>query len=188
MRSIASGKFCHSALCSRGRRKAPCPGYGVAAVCGMVSRTDVQHRLREILPLCTLLPGAAQSACPGYGVTAVCGMVARTDAQHRLREILPLCTLLPGAAQSACPGYGVAAVCGQDSAIRATGLPLSAGRVALPCQPQLLQVAIQLQIGLQACYLTADKRHLFMFFQLLTPLLRHVRQSRVDPFQILKIG
>ena len=53
---------------------------------------------------------------------------------------------------------------------------------------QLLQVAIQMQIGLQACYLTAGKRHLFMFFQLLTPLLRHFRQSRVDPFQILKIG
>ncbi len=189
MRSIASGKFCLSALCSRGRRKAParatgspqstdgspdkctvsplgnsvslhstpgggakrlpglrahrslrngspdrcaasppgnsvslhsapgaaqiaCPGYGLTAVYGTVARTDAQHRLREILSLCTLLPGAAQSACPGYGLTAVYGTVARIDAQHRLREILSLCTLLPGAAQSACPGYGLTAVYG----------------------------------------------------------------------------
>ena len=130
----------------------------------------------------------------GNGLTAVCGMVARTDAQHRLREILPLCTLLPGAAQSACPGYGLAVVCGQDAPL-GNGLTAVCGMVAvvygqdaLLCQPQLLQVAIQLQIGLQACYLTAGKRHLFMFCQLLTPLLWYFRQSRVDPFQILKIG
>ncbi|WP_285160159.1 hypothetical protein, partial [Klebsiella oxytoca] len=35
---------------------------------------DAQHRLREIQPLRTLLPGAALNApCPGYGFIAVCG-------------------------------------------------------------------------------------------------------------------
>ncbi|MFM0932430.1 hypothetical protein, partial [Klebsiella oxytoca] len=38
---------------------------GVSVVCGLVARTDAQHRLREIVPLCALLPGAAQSALPG---------------------------------------------------------------------------------------------------------------------------
>ncbi|MDM4403663.1 hypothetical protein QTP22_11315, partial [Klebsiella grimontii] len=64
-------------------------------------------RLREILLLRALLPGAAQSALPGLQVRAACvwvarvrrqprpggqpaGWVARTDAQHRLRETLPL--------------------------------------------------------------------------------------------------
>ncbi|STV70357.1 Uncharacterised protein [Klebsiella michiganensis] len=40
---------------------------------GLVARTDAQHRLREIRPLCTVLPRAARCACPGYGFTAVCG-------------------------------------------------------------------------------------------------------------------
>ncbi|STV67851.1 Uncharacterised protein [Klebsiella michiganensis] len=47
MRSIASGELCHSALCSRGRRRAPCPGYEFSTVCGMVARTGAQRRLRE---------------------------------------------------------------------------------------------------------------------------------------------
>ena len=53
---------------------APCPGYRFPAVCGLVARTDAQHRLREIQPLCALLPGAALMApCPGFGFPAVCG-------------------------------------------------------------------------------------------------------------------
>ncbi len=36
------------------------------AVCWPVAWMDAQHRLREIMPLCALLPGAAQGACPGY--------------------------------------------------------------------------------------------------------------------------
>ena len=47
MRSIASGELCHSALCSRGRRRAPCPGYEFSIVYGMVARTGAQRRLRE---------------------------------------------------------------------------------------------------------------------------------------------
>ncbi|AVL79813.1 hypothetical protein M0J30_005749 [Klebsiella oxytoca] len=47
MRSIASGKFSRTAHRSRGRRKAPCPGYGFSVVCGQAARTDAQHRLRE---------------------------------------------------------------------------------------------------------------------------------------------
>ena len=67
---------------------APCPGYGLPAVCEPVARTDAQHRLREIQPLCALLPGAELIApCPGYRVPDVCEPVARTDAQHRLREM-----------------------------------------------------------------------------------------------------
>ena len=67
---------------------APCPGYRFPTVCGLVARTDAQHRLREIQPLCALLPGAALIApCPGFGLPAVCEPVARTDAQHRLREM-----------------------------------------------------------------------------------------------------
>ncbi|MGX6483812.1 hypothetical protein, partial [Klebsiella michiganensis] len=64
------------------------------------------------MPLCALLPGAAQAPCPGYEFSTVCGMVARTDAQHRLRGIMPLCALLPGAAQAPCPGYEFSTVCG----------------------------------------------------------------------------
>ncbi|HFT1604416.1 TPA: hypothetical protein ACNP4C_002367, partial [Klebsiella oxytoca] len=51
--TTASGKLCHSALCSRGRRKAPCPGYEFSTVCGTVARTGAQHRLRET-PACTI--------------------------------------------------------------------------------------------------------------------------------------
>ncbi|HGF0131697.1 TPA: hypothetical protein ACGBUE_005485, partial [Klebsiella michiganensis] len=66
------------------------------------------HRLREIQPLCALLPGAALNApCPGYGFSVVCGPVAGQMRQHRLREIQPHCTPLPGAAQSALPGLRV---------------------------------------------------------------------------------
>ncbi|EIX9053226.1 MULTISPECIES: hypothetical protein [Klebsiella] len=51
-----------------GRRLTPCPAYGFEAVCGPVARTDAPHRLREIHPLCAMLPGAALNApCPGYG-------------------------------------------------------------------------------------------------------------------------
>ena len=66
--SIASGKSSRTAHRSRGRRKAPCPGYGVSVVCGPVARTDAQHRLREIQPHRTPLPGAAQSTLPGLRV------------------------------------------------------------------------------------------------------------------------
>ncbi|EOW0911349.1 hypothetical protein ACN2GQ_004981, partial [Klebsiella oxytoca] len=53
MRSIASGKLCHAALCSPGAAlNAPCPGYRFITVCGPVARTDAQHRLREILLHC----------------------------------------------------------------------------------------------------------------------------------------
>ncbi|MBW5964092.1 hypothetical protein CFM97_27830 [Klebsiella michiganensis] len=47
MRSIASGKSSRTAHRSRGRRKAPCPGYGFSVVYGPVARTDAQHRVRE---------------------------------------------------------------------------------------------------------------------------------------------
>ncbi|OUG38254.1 hypothetical protein AZ036_005522, partial [Klebsiella michiganensis] len=43
----------------------------------MVARTDAQHRLRGIMSLCALLPGAAQSALPGLRVL------------HRLRDGSP---------------------------------------------------------------------------------------------------
>ncbi|MCW9449605.1 hypothetical protein, partial [Klebsiella michiganensis] len=68
MRSIASGKSSRTAHRSRGRRKAPCPGYGFSVVCGPVAGQMRQHRLREIQPHCTPLPGAAQSALPGLRV------------------------------------------------------------------------------------------------------------------------
>ncbi|MDM4275661.1 hypothetical protein, partial [Klebsiella oxytoca] len=48
------------------------PGLQVNSRLLAVARTDAQHRLREIMPLCALLPGAAQGACPGYRLTAVC--------------------------------------------------------------------------------------------------------------------
>ncbi|WP_316549721.1 hypothetical protein, partial [Klebsiella michiganensis] len=68
MRSIASGKSSRTAHRSRGRRKAPCPGYGFSVVCGPVAGQMRQHRLREIQPHRTPLPGAAQSALPGLRV------------------------------------------------------------------------------------------------------------------------
>ncbi|WP_222702871.1 hypothetical protein, partial [Klebsiella oxytoca] len=69
MRSIASGKLCHSARGSRGRRLTRLArATGLQPVCGPVARTDAPHRLRETLPLCALLPGAALNApCPDYG-------------------------------------------------------------------------------------------------------------------------
>ncbi|AWF37820.1 hypothetical protein CSC17_1223 [Klebsiella oxytoca] len=62
MRSIASGEFNDSALYWGGgcamlpgaALNAPCPGYGFIAVCSAVARTDAQHHLREIQPLCSL--------------------------------------------------------------------------------------------------------------------------------------
>ncbi len=74
MRSIASGKLSHSALFSRGRRLTRLArATGLQLVAGPVARTDAQHRLREITPLCALFPGAALNApCPGYGFTARC--------------------------------------------------------------------------------------------------------------------
>ncbi|WP_227636387.1 hypothetical protein, partial [Klebsiella michiganensis] len=87
-RCAASPPGNSATLCAApgGGADAPFPGYRFTAVCGPVARTDAQHRLRGIQPLCELLPGAALNApCPGYRFTAVCGPVARTDAQHRLR-------------------------------------------------------------------------------------------------------
>ncbi|MDU3929360.1 MAG: hypothetical protein E7H06_20510, partial [Enterobacter asburiae] len=43
-------------------------GYGFSVVYGPVARTDAQHRVREIQPYCTPLPGAAQSALRGLRV------------------------------------------------------------------------------------------------------------------------
>ncbi|WP_316425574.1 hypothetical protein, partial [Klebsiella oxytoca] len=74
---------------------------------GLVARTDAQHRLREILPLCALLPGRRDTPARAMGSPLSAGLVARTDAQHRLRETLPLCALLPGAARCALPGLQV---------------------------------------------------------------------------------
>ncbi|WP_227629838.1 hypothetical protein, partial [Klebsiella oxytoca] len=59
------------------------------AVCCWVARTDAQHRLREILPHCAPLTGAALNApCPGYRFTAVCKPVTPT-IHHRLRTGSP---------------------------------------------------------------------------------------------------
>ncbi|MBZ7588070.1 hypothetical protein FML14_05245 [Klebsiella oxytoca] len=68
-----------------------------------------KRRFREIMPLCALLPGAAQSACPGYRLTALCDPVARTDAQHRLRETLSSTgsDSLPGGGAKRLPGLQV---------------------------------------------------------------------------------
>ena len=44
-----------------------CPGYRSTAVCHTVARTDAQHRLREIMPNCALLPGAAQAPARATG-------------------------------------------------------------------------------------------------------------------------
>ncbi|WP_185953432.1 hypothetical protein, partial [Klebsiella oxytoca] len=83
----------------------PCPGYRFTTVCGpvahtihrhlrapftavccWVARTDAQHRLREILPHCAPLPGAALNApCPGYRFTAVCKPV--TPTIHRRLQV-----------------------------------------------------------------------------------------------------
>ncbi|GJK90125.1 hypothetical protein TUM17569_12140 [Klebsiella oxytoca] len=56
------------------------PGYESIAVCDPLARTDAQHRLREMMPLCAMLPGAAPGACPGYGSVNACDPLARTDA------------------------------------------------------------------------------------------------------------
>ncbi|CAH4953258.1 hypothetical protein AI2623V1_0203 [Klebsiella oxytoca] len=114
MRSIASGKFSRTAHSSRGRRKAPCPGYRFSIVCGPVARTDAQHRLREIQPHRTQLPGAAQSALPGLQV------------QHCLRAGSPdRCAASPpgiSAAPHTAPGGGAKRLA------RATDSASSAGR------------------------------------------------------------
>ncbi len=110
MRSIASGKLCRTALCSRGRRKR-LPGLQVH--CRLPSGSPDRCAASPPGNYAELrsAPGGGASACPGYRSTAACHTVARTDAQHRLRGIMPNCALLPGAAQSACPGYRSTAVC-----------------------------------------------------------------------------
>ncbi|MFR0684974.1 MAG: hypothetical protein ACLSIS_15750, partial [Klebsiella michiganensis] len=51
-----AGLQIHCGLLPGAALNAPCPGYKVPAVCEPVARTDAQHRLREIQPLCALLP------------------------------------------------------------------------------------------------------------------------------------
>ncbi|MDU4542746.1 MAG: hypothetical protein E6Y55_17005, partial [Klebsiella michiganensis] len=55
-----------------GAAQSALPGLRVRAACVWVTRTDAQHRLREMMPSCALLPGAAQSALPGLRVRAAC--------------------------------------------------------------------------------------------------------------------
>ena len=107
MRSIASGNFSRTAHRSRGRRKAPCPGYRFSIVCGQVARTDAQHRLREFQPHRTPLPGAAQSALPGLLIQRClrAGSPDRCAASPRGNSAAP--HTAPGAAQSALPGLQV---------------------------------------------------------------------------------
>ncbi|HFK3786373.1 TPA: hypothetical protein ACG1RN_005452, partial [Klebsiella oxytoca] len=59
---------CHSALCSRGGAMRFARATGSPPSAGLVARTDAQHRLRETLQLCVLLPGAARCALPGLRV------------------------------------------------------------------------------------------------------------------------
>ncbi|MBA7933221.1 hypothetical protein HV127_18550 [Klebsiella sp. RHBSTW-00215] len=63
---LVSSADVDAGLFSRGRRLARTTG------CDLVARTDAQHRLREMVLFCAMLPGAAQGACPGYGSTTVC--------------------------------------------------------------------------------------------------------------------
>ena len=53
---------------------------------GLVARTDAQHRLREILPLCALLPGAARCALPGLQVLAIWRFCSPDKALAAIRE------------------------------------------------------------------------------------------------------
>ena len=104
-----------------GGRVAPARATGSPPSAGLVARTDAQHRLREILPLCALLPGGAMRLARATGSPPSAGLVARTDAQHRLREILPLCALLRGGAMRL-PGLRVLAIwgfCSPDKALAA---------------------------------------------------------------------
>ncbi|MDO9685350.1 hypothetical protein, partial [Klebsiella oxytoca] len=64
MRSIASGKYAALFSAPGGGAKRP-PGLQVHRHLPAVAGTDAQHRLRVIMPHCTLLPGAAPGACPG---------------------------------------------------------------------------------------------------------------------------
>ena len=82
MRSIASGKLCRTALCSRGRRKR-LPGLQVH--CRLPYRRPDRCAASPPGNYAALrsAPGGGASACPGYRSTAVCHTVARTDAQHR---------------------------------------------------------------------------------------------------------
>ena len=113
----ASGPF------PRGRRVAPCPGYGFTAVCGSGSPNRCAASPPGNSATLRSAPGAARCALPGAtGSPPSAGLVARTDAQHRLREILPLCALLPGAARCALPGLRVLAIwgfCSPDKALAA---------------------------------------------------------------------
>ena len=45
-----------------------------------------------------------------------------------------------------------------------------------------------MNIRLQARDIAADKGHLFMLFELLAPLLRHLIQTGIQTLQILKVG
>ncbi|STR19915.1 Uncharacterised protein [Klebsiella oxytoca] len=100
---------------------------------GLVARTDAQYRLREILPLCALLPGRRDALCPGYGFTAVCG----SGSPDR-------CAASPpgnSATLRSAPGGGAMRLA------RATGSPPSAGLVARTdaqfCSPDKALAAIR---------------------------------------------
>jgi hypothetical protein len=70
-----------SARCSRGSACRALPGYRFPTVCGLVARTDAQHRLREIQPLCGLLPGRRLTRLArATGSPPSAEPVARTDA------------------------------------------------------------------------------------------------------------
>ncbi|WP_343546272.1 hypothetical protein, partial [Klebsiella oxytoca] len=59
------------------------------------------------MPLCALLPGAAQGACPGYRLTAVCWPVARTDAQASPPGNYATLRAAPGGGARRLPGLQV---------------------------------------------------------------------------------
>ncbi|HID8916447.1 TPA: hypothetical protein ACXE54_002084 [Klebsiella michiganensis] len=80
MRSIVSGKFSRTAHRSRGRRKAPCPGYGVSVVCGPVAGQMRSIASGKFSRTAHRSRGRRKAPCPGYGFSVVYGPVARTDA------------------------------------------------------------------------------------------------------------
>ncbi|HBM3021671.1 TPA: hypothetical protein LVM04_001445 [Klebsiella michiganensis] len=167
MRSITSGEMVpRCALLPGAALDAPCPGYGCATVCGPVARIDAQHRLRGNGATLRSAPGGGAGRLPGLRVrhrlrsgspdrcaasppgkwchAALCSRGRRLTHLARATGIQP--SAVARVRHKPRPGecaHRLRAGSPDRCAASPPGSRAHRGP-ALPGQPQLLQVAVQL--------------------------------------------